>query len=71
MNVCHDCYKMFDAGSEISPCCDCPADVLLMESSSPAPFCSTLILILLLKKISQYEESLCLENKQPHQPKVS
>lgn len=50
MNVCHDCYKMFDAGNEISPCCDCPADVLLMESSSPAPFCSTLVLILLLKK---------------------
>lgn len=50
MNVCHDCYKMFNAGNEISPCCDCSSDLWLMERSSPASFCSKLILILLLKK---------------------
>lgn len=47
MNVCHDCYKMFNAGNEISPFCDCSSDLLLMESSSPAPFYSKLILSLL------------------------
>lgn len=51
MNVCHDCYKMFSAGNEISPCCDCSSDLQLMESSSPAPFYSKLILIFSLKKV--------------------
>lgn len=49
MNVCHDSYKMFNAESEISPCCDCSSELRLMESSSPAPFCSKFSLTLLLK----------------------
>lgn len=49
MNVCHDGYKMFNTENEISSCYDCSSDLRLMESSSPAPFGSKLILIFLLK----------------------
>lgn len=58
MNVCHDGYKMFNSENEISPCCDCSSDLRLMERSSPAPFCSKLILIFLLKNPSKRNSSV-------------